>query len=203
MWIFCCSLLNFDFSGAHSLGFCHCLFFIDRLYDFKGTGLPDPDMDLSILDALRKKCPKPVSTISSISSDPKAFINQASTTPFHLDNSFYHGVLNGEAVLQLDQELAFTSLTNDLVVRYANSPRFFILQFSKAMIKLGNVGVLTGEEGEIRRNCRRVNNKNHWYTWTVKFIYGYWFSVQQINIRNGGLLVWSFPRGEVCFYFPK
>lgn len=118
-------------------------------------------MDLSTLDALRKKCPKPVSTISNISSDPKAFINQATTTPFHLDNSFYHGVLNGEAVLQLDQELAFTSLTDDLVVRYANSPRLFIHQFSKAMIKLGNVGVLTGEEGEIRTNCRRLNNKNH------------------------------------------
>ena len=84
--------------------------------------------------------------ISNISSDPKAFINQATITAFHLDNSFYQGVLNGEAVLQLDQELTFISLTNDLVVGYANSPRFFIHQFSKAMIKLGNLGVLTGEE---------------------------------------------------------
>lgn len=148
-------------SGAHSLGFVHCLFFIDRLYDFKGTGLPDPDMDHGVLAALRKKCPKPITPITNISSDPKAFINQATTTPFRLDNSFYHGVLSGRAVLQLDQELAFTSLTNDLAVRYANSPSVFILQFSKAMIKLGNVGVLTGQQGVIRRNCRRVNSKNH------------------------------------------
>lgn len=147
-------------SGAHSLGFCHCLFFVDRLYDFQGTGFPDPDMDPSVLDSLRKNCPRPVVPIFNISSDPKVFINQATVTPFRLDNSFYHGVLNGKAVLQLDQELAFTSLTNDMVVRYANNPEAFRRDFSEVMIKLGNVGVLI-DQGEIRRNCTKVNKRSH------------------------------------------
>ncbi|XP_058071049.1 peroxidase 57-like [Magnolia sinica] len=143
--------------GAHSVGFCHCLFFIDRLYSFQGTGFPDPDMDSAMLDTLQKKCPFPTSPIVNISSDPNVFINQETNTPFLLDNSFYQAVLNGRAVLQLDQELAFTSVTNDMLVRFANNPKAFRRSFSKAMIKLGNVGVLSGQDGEIRQNCRRVN----------------------------------------------
>lgn len=153
-------MVNFDIRRSQSR-ICHCLFFVDRLYDFQGTGFPDPDMDPSVLDSLRKNCPRPLVPIFNISSDPKVFINKATVTPFRPDNFFYHGVLNGKAVLQLDQELEFTSLTNDMVVRYANNPEAFIRrEFSEAMIKLGNVSVLT-DQGEIRRNCRKVNKRSH------------------------------------------
>ncbi|XP_058068190.1 peroxidase 57-like [Magnolia sinica] len=146
--------------GAHSVGFCHCLFFIDRLYDFKGTGFPDPDMDPTTLDILRKKCPRPTTQIFNISSDPKVFMNQMSSTPFTLDNSFFHSILNGRAVLQLDQELGFTDLTSNLLARYSTRPGAFRWMFAKSMIKLGNVGVLTGQAGEIRLNCREVNQRH-------------------------------------------
>ncbi|KAF8376677.1 hypothetical protein HHK36_031653 [Tetracentron sinense] len=78
------------------------------------------------------------------------------TTPFNLDSSFYRGVLDGEAILQLDQELAFTDVTRTLALTYVNKPNVFQRKFSKAMIKLGNVNVLTGQQGEIRLNCRRI-----------------------------------------------
>ncbi|XP_039139928.1 peroxidase 57-like [Dioscorea cayenensis subsp. rotundata] len=143
--------------GAHSVGFCHCGFFIDRLYDFEGTGLPDPAMDTGLLDTLRQQCPPHVVTLNNISKDPTVFMDQQTKTPFRLDGSFYHGVVDKRAVLQLDQELDFTDLTSKLALKYANNPKSFIKQFSKSMIKLGSTNVLTGEQGEIRQNCRRVN----------------------------------------------
>ncbi|KAF8409501.1 hypothetical protein HHK36_005577 [Tetracentron sinense] len=147
--------------GAHSIGFCHCGFFVDRLYNFEGTGLPDPDLDPGLLDSLQKKCPIPINQIFNISIDPTVFMTPMTKTPFNLDSSFYRGVLDGKAILQLDQELAFTDVTRTLALTYINKPNVFRQKFSKAMIKLGNVNVLTGQQGEIRLNCRRINNGSH------------------------------------------
>ncbi|KAA8515463.1 hypothetical protein F0562_018926 [Nyssa sinensis] len=143
--------------GAHAIGFCHCGFFVDRLYNFKGSGQPDPSMDSDLLDSLMKSCPKTIEQNFNISTDPKIFMTETTNTPFKLDTSFYQGVLNEKAVLQLDQELAFTDLTRKISSDYVSRPKVFRRKFAKAMIKLGNVGVFTGEEGEIRLNCRRVN----------------------------------------------
>ncbi|RZS03663.1 hypothetical protein BHM03_00033869 [Ensete ventricosum] len=147
--------------GAHSIGLCHCGFFIDRLYNFRGSGSADPHIDPGLLDTLRRKCPFEVVEIKNVSKDPKVFMNQAavaSSSPFTLDTSFYQGLLNYRAVLRLDQNLAFTDFTSSLAASYINDPKLFLTQFSKSMIKLGSVGVLTGLDGEIRSNCRSIND---------------------------------------------
>ncbi|XP_073005413.1 peroxidase 57-like [Typha latifolia] len=143
--------------GAHSSGLCHCGFFLERLYNFKNSGLPDPTMHPSLLKTLQNKCPPHLVTIQNITDDIALSMNQVTTTPFHLDNSFYRALLNNKVVLQLDQELAYTDMTNKLAVKYLNDPEVFRQQFAKSMIKLGNVGVLMGGEGEIRVDCRRIN----------------------------------------------
>ncbi|CAN1319063.1 Peroxidase 57 [Linum perenne] len=136
--------------GAHSIGFCHCAFFTGRLYNFRGSGRPDPNMDRALLSTLRTKCPRP-------GTDPKVFMSPTSESPFRLDSSFYGRVMNQETVLHLDQQLAFTDVTRKTAALYAGRPNVFRKRFAKAMIKLGNVGVLSGMAGEIRRDCRRVN----------------------------------------------
>ncbi|EHA8589470.1 Peroxidase [Cocos nucifera] len=143
--------------GAHSVGFCHCGFFIDRLYIFRDTDSADPQIEPGLLETLKQKCPPHVVELANITKEPKVSMCQVSSTSFTLDNSFYLGVLNKKAILKLDQELAFTDLTGRLAAPYANNPKIFRRQFSESMIKLGNVGVLTGQQGEIRLNCRRVN----------------------------------------------
>ncbi|KAJ8497573.1 hypothetical protein OPV22_008125 [Ensete ventricosum] len=147
--------------GAHGVGFCHCGFVIDRLYNFQATtGLSDPRIDPAMLAALKQQCPPEVVLPSNVTEDPKILLNQATTSPpFLLDATFYRSLLNGKAVLQLDQDLAFTDVTSRLAARFVSNPKRFVRQFSKSMIKLGSVGVLTGGEGEIRLNCRRVNSK--------------------------------------------
>ncbi|KAF9588077.1 hypothetical protein IFM89_007318, partial [Coptis chinensis] len=151
------SSLSWFFKCAHSVGFCHCGFFANRLYNFIGTGRADPTLDPGVLGFLMKKCPRPVTQIFNISKDPTVFMTPTSKTPFKLDSSFYQGVLNGEAVLQLDQGLAFTDVTQKLAAEYIQQPNVFRCKFARAIIKLGNVGVLQGQQGEIRLNCRRVN----------------------------------------------
>ncbi|CAN1319062.1 Peroxidase 57 [Linum perenne] len=144
--------------GAHSIGFCHCAFFTGRLYNFRGSGRPDPNMDRALLSTLRTKCPRPgPNETFNLSTDPKVFMSPTSESPFRLDSSFYGRVMNQETVLHLDQQLAFTDVTRKTAALYAGRPNVFRKRFAKAMIKLGNVGVLSGMAGEIRRDCRRVN----------------------------------------------
>ncbi|XP_030533262.2 peroxidase 57-like [Rhodamnia argentea] len=148
--------------GAHAMGFCHCGFFVDRLYNFGGSGQADPDIDPQFLGVLRQKCPRPNNNVPfNLSTDPKIFMTPSSGTPFKLDASFYRGVLQEQATLQLDQGLAFTDLTRRIAADYIGRPNVFRRKFAKAMIKLGNVDVLTGQQGEIRANCRRFNQPNH------------------------------------------
>ncbi|CAN0852482.1 Peroxidase 57 [Linum grandiflorum] len=129
--------------GAHSIG-------LGRLYNFRGSGRPDPNMDQALVATLRAKCPRPgLNESFNLTTDPES--------PFRLDSSFYGKVMNQESVLHLDQQLAFTDITRKTASLYASRPKVFRKRFAKAMVKLGSIGVLTGSAGEIRRNCRRVN----------------------------------------------
>ncbi|XP_059645649.1 putative Peroxidase 48 [Cornus florida] len=67
--------------GAHSFGMIHCKFFLNRLYNFNGTGKPDPSVDIEFLEVLRSRCNNshiPSSPSASPSSTPSAL---PSSTP--------------------------------------------------------------------------------------------------------------------------
>lgn len=146
--------------GAHTVGVSHCGFFQDRLFDFQGTGHPDPSMDAGLLAKLQKLCgtqSRPLST------DPTAFLDQ--NTSFVFDNQFYNQILLSKGVLQIDQELASDSSTRDVVSGFASNGVRFGQSFADAMVKMGGIEVLVGNAGEIRKNCRvfnrRKGRKNH------------------------------------------
>jgi peroxidase len=40
---------------------------------------------------------------------------------------------------------------------YASDQKLFFASFANSMIKMGNINVLYGNEGEVRKNCRFVN----------------------------------------------
>jgi peroxidase len=48
--------------------------------------------------------------------------------------------------------------TAGLVKLYAANQDIFFQHFARSMVKMGNVSPLTGGNGEIRSNCRRVNH---------------------------------------------
>ncbi|XP_021887501.1 peroxidase 60 [Carica papaya] len=140
--------------GGHTVGFAHCVFFQDRLYNFQNTGKPDPTMNSTLLQALRFMCPQNSLRNNAVNLD------QNPSSSFTVDNSFYKQILLNRGILQIDQELALDSITKDIVKGIATS-NDFITKFAEAMVKLGRTEVLTDTQGEIRRSCRSVNNNNN------------------------------------------
>ncbi|XP_039683268.1 peroxidase 44 [Medicago truncatula] len=134
--------------GAHTVGVAHCGFFASRLSSVRGK--PDPTMDPALDTKLVKLCKS--------NSDGAAFLDQ--NTSFTVDNEFYKQILLKRGIMQIDQQLALDKSTSTFVSNFASNGDKFVKSFATAMIKMGKVGVLVGNEGEIRKNCRVFNKRN-------------------------------------------
>ncbi|XP_022945692.1 peroxidase 60 [Cucurbita moschata] len=137
--------------GGHTVGVSQCLFFKDRLYNYKKTGRPDPTIDSWFLGNLRDQCPEDSNDNNVV------FLDQTSMSSFVVDKSFHKQIWQRRGILEIDQQLALHPLTKDLVTRVAFGFDF-ASKFGDAMIKMGRFGVLTGSDGEIRRTCEAVNS---------------------------------------------
>ncbi|KAM3208813.1 hypothetical protein ACQJBY_063475 [Aegilops geniculata] len=138
-------------SGAHTLGTAHCPSFADRLYNTT-SGLVDLSLDSEYADKLRLKCK---------SVDDRAMLSEMDPGSFKtFDTSYYRRhVTKRRGLFRSDAALLFDATTKDYVQRIATG-KFdgeFFRDFSESMIKMGDVGVLTGAEGEIRKKCRVLN----------------------------------------------
>ncbi|VVA90750.1 unnamed protein product [Arabis nemorensis] len=135
-------------SGGHTLGKAKCTSFTARLQPLQ-TGQPANQGDnLEFLESLQQLC----STV-----DPTVAITQLDlVTPSTFDNQYYVNLLSGEGLLPSDQALAVQDPgTRSIVESYAADQTVFFEGFKKAMVKMG--GITGGSEGEIRRNCRKIN----------------------------------------------
>ncbi|XP_073035618.1 peroxidase 60-like [Primulina eburnea] len=137
--------------GGHTIGVARCSTFQDRLYNFQNTGEPDPTMDSTLRDTLLARCPQ-----DSDSDENTVDLDQNASSSSTVDNSYYQQILSNRGILQIDQELALDQWTRPTVDAIAQGLDF-TTGFGQAMIKLGAVQVLTGEQGEIRRFCNRNN----------------------------------------------
>lgn len=136
--------------GAHTIGFAQCSTFKRRLFDFDGSGNPDPTLDSSLLGSLRSVCPNQNDSDSNL-----APLDPVTTNKF--DNVYFKNLLNNSGLLESDQALMNDNTTTALVSNYSKYPYLFSKEFAASMVKLTNIGVLTGKDGEIRKNCRVVN----------------------------------------------
>ncbi|KAL8557831.1 hypothetical protein ACS0TY_005069 [Phlomoides rotata] len=136
-------------SGSHSIGVSHCSAFSSRLSGFNATFDQDPSLHPGFAASLRTSCG------SGSGSDP--FVFNDFQTPTVLDNKYYGNLIHGKGVLTSDQTLFDSSLTRNLVVGNAQYGSVWAQNFAAAMIKMGKIDVLTGEEGEIRKKCRFIN----------------------------------------------
>ncbi|KAL7225718.1 hypothetical protein ACSBR1_020972 [Camellia fascicularis] len=138
--------------GAHTVGVSHCGFFQDRLSNFQGSGKPDPTMDPTLVSKLFKLCG---TQSRPLSQDPTAFLDQ--NTSFIFDNEYYHQIKLKRGVMQIDQELALDKASAPIVTGFASNAIGFQQGFAKAIVKMGGIEVLVGNNGEIRKNCRVFN----------------------------------------------
>jgi peroxidase len=141
-------------SGAHTLGKAHCASYADRLYASATCTTPDPALDARYADRLRMRCP---SNSSSTSSTAASELDPGSCTTF--DTSYYRHVARRRGLLRSDASLLDHRFTRAYVLQAA-SGRFdghFFHDFTVSMAKMAAIGVLTGDQGEIRRKCNVVN----------------------------------------------
>ncbi|OAE30579.1 hypothetical protein AXG93_40s1040 [Marchantia polymorpha subsp. ruderalis] len=134
-------------AGAHTIGVGHCVNVVNRLF-------PQQDPALSPLMAgqLLTQCPTPNA----------AFLNNNTIlsndfTNFVFDNQYYRDVMNGNGLFKIDSLIGQNPTTAGIVARFAANQNDFFGVFSRAFVKMTSFRVLTGAQGEVRRNCHRLN----------------------------------------------
>ena len=138
-------------SEAHSIGRSHCSSFSKRLYNFNKTNPQDISMNPIFARDLKAKCPQNVWN----GNGPIVPLDVA--TPYRLDNQYYKNLKNHYGLLNSDQSLLSSPSTVGIVKNNARQGETWAYKFGAAMVKMGYVEVLTGSQGEIRKNCRFVN----------------------------------------------
>lgn len=139
-------------SGAHSIGVAHCSSFLNRIYNFSNTSDVDPTLSSAYADLLRNKCPSNSTRFTPIT------VSLDIITPAVLDNMYYKGVLLTLGLLTSDQALVTEANLSAAVQDNANNSGGWATKFAQAMVKMGQIQVLTGTQGEIRTNCSVVNS---------------------------------------------
>ncbi|KAF9626643.1 hypothetical protein IFM89_037624 [Coptis chinensis] len=131
-------------SGAHTLGQARCVLYRDRIYN-------ETNIDRGYARSLQANCPR----VSPNGNNNLAPLD--SQSPNRFGNSYYQELINRRGLLHSDQVLFNGGATDSIVRAYSNNPRAFLSDFANSMVKLGNLSPLTGNQGEIRTNCRRIN----------------------------------------------
>ncbi|KAI4371751.1 hypothetical protein MLD38_010066 [Melastoma candidum] len=135
-------------SGAHTIGFAHCEHFLGRLYNYSGTGRPDPYVDPRLLKSLRMSCPEHGGNLDVISPVDV-------TTPFLFDNAYYGNLAVRLGLLASDEALFIDLRTRPIALELGNDMGKFFQMFGAAMEKMGSIGVKRGRKhGEKRKVCR-------------------------------------------------
>lgn len=130
--------------GAHTIGQARCV-------SFRGHAYNDSDIDSTYSTSLRSKCP-PTNASGDSNLSPLDFI-----TPTVFDNNYYNNLKNKKGLLHSDQEFFNGGSTDSQVTAYSTNQNTFFSDFAAAIVKMGNIKPLTGNSGEIRKNCRKPN----------------------------------------------
>ncbi|KAK9740813.1 hypothetical protein RND81_03G062200 [Saponaria officinalis] len=139
-------------SGGHTIGRGHCTSFTNRLYPTQ-----DPVMDQTFANNLKLTCPAANTTNTTVLDI---------RTPNFFDNKYYLDLMNRQGLFTSDQTLYTDSRTKGIVIDFAINQSLFFEKFIVGMLKMGQLQVLTGTQGEVRVNCS-VRNAANAGIWSV------------------------------------
>lgn len=131
-------------AGAHTIGQARCTSFRDHIYN-------ETNIDKSFAQTRQSKCPRR----SGSGDNNLAPLDLQTPTAF--ENNYFKNLINKKGLLHSDQQLFNGGSTDSIVRKYSNSLSNFNSDFVAGMIKMGDISPLTGSNGEIRKNCRRIN----------------------------------------------
>ncbi|KAK6116540.1 hypothetical protein DH2020_049646 [Rehmannia glutinosa] len=130
--------------GAHSIGTAHCTIVAGRFHDPQKAKLIDRGYLIKMQGL----------TICQ---------NNTQELPFDpysqhkMDSHIYTDLLKNKALIESDQNLASEPHANGIMKKLVSDQKGWLAKFVTAINKLGEVEVLTGNQGEIRKQCRAVN----------------------------------------------
>lgn len=134
---------------AHAIGTSHCSAFGTRLYNLTGKGDMDPTLDPNYALQLKKKC-KFGDTATIVEMDPRSFKT--------FDEDYYTFVAKRKGLFQSDAALLHDPDTRAYVeFQSATHGSTFPKDFAESMVDMGQIGILTGKAGEIRKHGAFVN----------------------------------------------
>lgn len=133
-------------SGAHTVGTARCASFRTRVYC-------DANVSPDFASRRQQVCPS-----SFGGGGDAALAPLDALTPDQFDNGYYRNLVAGAGLLHSDQELFNNGPVDDVVRLYSANAAAFSADFASSMIRLGNVAPLTGADGEVRLDCRKVNS---------------------------------------------
>ncbi|XP_020101181.1 peroxidase 4-like [Ananas comosus] len=131
-------------SGAHTIGQARCTNFRAHVYN-------DTDINASFAKSRQSNCPQ----TSGSGDNNLAPLDLQTPTVF--DNDYYKNLVVFKGLLHSDQELFNNGSTDSQVQSYSSSSSSFFSDFVTGMINMGDITPLTGSNGEIRKNCRKIN----------------------------------------------
>ena len=132
-------------SGAHTIGMAHCPSFTNRLYPTQ-----EPTLDPVFAKHLQATCPTARSSNTTVLDI---------RTPNAFDNKYYVNLVRHQGLFTSDQGLYGDGRTRRIVRDFARDGWLFFEKFAGAMVKMGQVSVLTGVQGEIRSDCAVPNSR--------------------------------------------
>nr|CAB3459602.1 unnamed protein product [Digitaria exilis] len=143
-------------TAAHTVGTTACFFVKDRLYNYplgggNKTG-SDPSIPAAFVAELKARCPPG-------DLNTRLPLDRGSGSDF--DDSILRNIRSGLAVIASDAALEKSNATRALVDAYLQGPAAagsFRRDFAAAMVRMGSIGVITGEDaGEVRDVCSAFN----------------------------------------------
>ncbi|GLJ48835.1 hypothetical protein SUGI_1029950 [Cryptomeria japonica] len=153
-------------SGGHTIGIGHCSSFTSRLYPAQ-----DSTLEKNFANNLKNTCPK---------SDTDNFTDLDLRSPNAFDNKYYVDLMNKQTLFTSDQTLFTDHRTSDIVKSFALDQNLFFNSFVASMIKMGQLNVLTGSQGQIRRSCN-VRNPTAAYTYEYPSIQSSEYAEQSLS----------------------
>lgn len=127
----------------------HCAVLSKRLFNFTGQGDTDSSLDQNYAKFLKRKCPNPLDRTVKLELDR--------TSSLKFDNHYFQALNARKGLLRSDAELLTDPRAAKLVRRFRDF-KAFMSAFTRSVKNMGDMQIITdGVDGEVRKNCRRVN----------------------------------------------
>ncbi|KAL6626168.1 hypothetical protein ACP70R_029894 [Stipagrostis hirtigluma subsp. patula] len=143
-------------SGGHTIGVGHCNLFSSRLFNFTGKNNPgdiDPSLNPSYAKFLQGQCRRNLADLN----DNTTAVPMDPGSSLSFDNHYFVNLKARQGMFTSDAALLTNARAANIVDKL-QEPGVFFDHFKNSIKRMGQIGVLTGSSGQIRKKCNVVNS---------------------------------------------